>query len=99
MVPADVKVSVVFCARGVEDTTDLVLAAGSTVRDAVEASRLIARHPQLSVETLDVGVWGRSCSLERPLENGDRIELYRPLTMDPKEARRRRAEVRRKRLR
>jgi putative ubiquitin-RnfH superfamily antitoxin RatB of RatAB toxin-antitoxin module len=93
----DVHVSVVYCAPGVEDVSEVALPAGSTVADAVAASGVLARHAQLGERPADVGVWGRSCSLEQALEEGDRVEIYRPLTIDPKEARRVRAEVRRRR--
>jgi len=41
-----------------------------------------------------VGIWGRTVALDAPLAEGDRVEIYRPLRMDPKEARRRRAQRR-----
>jgi hypothetical protein len=39
------------------------------------------------------GVWGEECALDRRLQNGDRVEIYRPLPHDPREARRRRVQV------
>ena len=45
---------------------------------------------------LDVGIWGRRCSLDQLVAEGDRVEIYRPLTIDPMEARRTRATLRRK---
>jgi putative ubiquitin-RnfH superfamily antitoxin RatB of RatAB toxin-antitoxin module len=56
---------------------------GATVRMALAAAGLAARHA--------VGVHGRRTSLDAPLADGDRVEIYRPLRADPKEARRRRA--------
>lgn len=67
----------------------LALAAGSTVADALRASGLLERHA-LAPEALQVGVWGRLQRPGWPLRAGDRIEIYRPLTVDPKEARRQR---------
>ena len=63
----------------------LTLPAGSTVRDAVQASELAAR---LGDQTLDVGLWGRRVGPDAVLQADDRVELYRALTVDPKEARR-----------
>jgi putative ubiquitin-RnfH superfamily antitoxin RatB of RatAB toxin-antitoxin module len=42
---------------------------------------------------LKVGVFGRLVTLSAPLQNGDRVEMYRALTVDPKEARRRRVKI------
>lgn len=68
----------------------LELAAGSTVREAVRASGIAARHPAILADGQPVGIWGRLCGLDDPLRDGDRVELYRGLTVDPKEARRQR---------
>ena len=71
------------------DLTALQLPAGATVAVALQASGVMQRHG-LTVEGLRVGVWGRACTLDQPLRERDRVELYRPLTVDPKEARRQR---------
>ena len=72
--------------RQVKATT-LVLPTGSTVADALRASGWLEAHG-LMLEGLRCGVWGRVQPLDHPLRDGDRIELYRPLIVDPKEARR-----------
>ena len=92
-----VTVTVVYCAPDMEDICEVSLPPGSTVGDAVEMSGVTARHPALRA-TVDAGVWGRRCSLDRVLTAGDRVEIYRPLSIDPKEARRLRADMRRKRI-
>jgi uncharacterized protein len=63
------------------------LPAGSTVCDALEASGWLAQYA-LAREGLRCGVWGRVLPLDHELRDGDRVEIYRPLTVDPKEARR-----------
>jgi uncharacterized protein len=68
----------------------LGVAEGSTVRDAVLASGLALRFPLLDWQAMQPGIWGRAVEWDRPLENLDRIELCRPLTVDPKVARRER---------
>ena len=97
MDPPELHISVVYCAPGCEDVSELKLPAGATVADAVDASGVRRRRPQLAAGALDVGVWGRTAPLTQRLEDGDRVEIYRPLSVDPKEARRVRAEVRRRR--
>lgn len=61
---------------------------GLTVRQAIEHSGLLARFPEIDLEQGKVGVFGRVCRLDKALKPGDRVEIYRPLTIDPKEARR-----------
>jgi putative ubiquitin-RnfH superfamily antitoxin RatB of RatAB toxin-antitoxin module len=73
---------------GCVDAVELTLPAGSTVEDALRASGLAERHPGLDLAPGAVGVWGRAAALGRPLRDRDRVEVYRPLTVDPKEARR-----------
>ncbi|MDE2275801.1 MAG: RnfH family protein [Burkholderiales bacterium] len=84
------RVEVVYCpAPGLTDRVGVQLAAGATVADALRASGLLTRHA-LAAEGLQVGVWSRRRTLQTALREGDRVEIYRPLTVDPKEARRRR---------
>jgi len=69
----------------------LTLPAPATALDAIRASGLFERHPELGLGEPLIGIWGRACALEAVLADGDRVEIYRPLTMDPNEARRLRA--------
>jgi uncharacterized protein len=98
MAPPESRVTVVYCAPGIEDLTELYVPAGATVEQAIHASGVLQRHAALAAgATLEVGIWGCRCEPDHAVEDGDRVELYRPLTLDPKEARRLRAEVRRRR--
>lgn len=67
----------------------LVLPPGATVADALAASRLFGTALPLP-PGLSVGIWGRRQPLETALRDGDRVEVWRALTVDPKEARRQR---------
>lgn len=73
---------------GVVETVALCLPPGTTLGEALAASGLAARHPSLLA--LPAGVWGRVLPPETLLRDRDRVEVYRPLVVDPKEARRRR---------
>lgn len=66
------------------------LPEGATVRDAVLASGWREACGAQDVVDLDVGVWGRRCTLAQAVRDGDRVEIYRPLLVDPKVARRER---------
>ena len=66
----------------------LTLADGSTVGDAIAASSLLASPADFKSQDLVAGIWGRKATLISPLRNLDRVEIYRPLKVDPKVARR-----------
>ncbi len=86
---ASLAVSVAFSpGPGRVDEIALILPAGATVSDAVRASGLQARHPDFELGALPTGVWGTFRGGDHPLEDGDRVELYRPLCVDPMDARR-----------
>lgn len=86
--PAALRVEVLYCpAPGVADRVALQLPQGSCLQDAVDASGLCLRHA-LEAATLKVGIWGRVQPPQTLLRDQDRVELYRPLRVDPKEARR-----------
>lgn len=89
------RVTVAYCAPGVEDFSEVRMPPGASVRDAIEAAQVRARRPELQ-DAIDTGIWGRRCSLDQLLADGDRVEIYRPLIIDPMEGRRARAELRRK---
>lgn len=67
---------------------------GTTVREAIHRSRLLDNYPEIDLETQQVGVFSKPVSLDTPLRPKDRVEIYRPLKVDPKEMRRRRARER-----
>lgn len=91
------KVTVVYARPGAQHVLPADVERGATVADAIAASGLLALEPQLDLRALSVGIWNRSATLDAPLAPDDRVEVYRPLAMDPKEARRLRADVRRHR--
>ena len=86
---ATIRVTVV-CSPAAREVFEhaLSLPGGTTVRGAVQASGLAARYLALDWESLAPGVWGRAVDWERKLCDGDRVELCRPLLVDPKTARR-----------
>ena len=85
------KVEVVYALPAVADAVSVSVPAGATVRDAVLASGVLERHPEINLETQAFGIFGQRAPLDARLSPGDRVEVYRALAIDPKEARRRRA--------
>jgi putative ubiquitin-RnfH superfamily antitoxin RatB of RatAB toxin-antitoxin module len=70
---------------------DVTIPAVSAIQDAIQASDVLQRFPDLDISNLRVGVFGKLKSLDSALHSGDRVEIYRPLQADPMESRRRRA--------
>lgn len=86
-----VKVTVVYSpGPRVVDERAVTLAAGASLKDALLASGMLVDHPGLAQAQPVLGVWGRKAALSQAVEEGDRVEIYRPLTVDPKVARRER---------
>ena len=86
---SSIRVEVVRARRDGVDTVTVQLPAGASVRDALRASGIAA-------EASAVGVFGKRVRPDTPLADGDRVEIYRPLLLDPKERRRQRARKRAK---
>ena len=68
----------------------LELPPGARVQQALEASGLATEFPELDFSRVTAGIWGRKAGPQEPVHEGDRIEVYRPLRVDPKVARRER---------
>ena len=62
----------------------------ATIEQAIKASGIVDLFPEIE-PLIGVGLFGQPCALETPLRGGDRVEIYRPLMIDPREARRARA--------
>jgi putative ubiquitin-RnfH superfamily antitoxin RatB of RatAB toxin-antitoxin module len=86
------EVDVCYALPGVQTLITVNLPAASTVRDAIEASGILGKHPEIDISTLRVGIFGRLEGLETCVSRFDRVEIYRPLIVDPKIARQRRVE-------
>jgi len=67
------------------------LPEGQTVEEAIHASGILKRFDNIDLKKNKVGVFGKTTTLDHVLQDGDRVEVYRPITCDPKEVRRQRA--------
>lgn len=88
---AEIRVEVCYALPDRQFLKALRLPEGSTLRQAVEQSELLREVPELDLESAHVGIYGKLKTLDTVVRDHDRIEVYRPLIADPKEARRRRA--------
>lgn len=83
------RVDVVYAAPAQHFCTSVAWQPGDTVAEVLTRSQVLTQWPD--VHRLPVGIFGRVCEAATPVQPGDRIEFYRPLVDDPKQARRARA--------
>ncbi|TAM94899.1 MAG: RnfH family protein [Rhodanobacteraceae bacterium] len=86
-----IRVSVVYAGPDRAFNVELTLPKGSRVVDAIETSGIRAMLPGIAIRDDRIGIFARKASPDALLSDGDRVEIYRPLKVDPKEARRKRA--------
>ena len=86
-----VIVEVVYALPAAQEVVEVELEQGATVEAALNASGILARHPEIDLKTQRIGVWGRPVTRATEVRDRDRVEIYRALSADPKQARRRRA--------
>ncbi len=88
-----IEVEVVYALSKRQEVVRLRLAEGATVQQAIEASGLLQRHPELVPGKANkIGIYAKLTKMDATLRHCDRVEIYRPLIADPKEVRRKRAE-------
>jgi len=86
------SIEVCYALADVQTVIPVELAPGATVQQAIDASGILARHPEIDLARLKVGVYGKLKPLDTVLADHDRVEIYRPLIVDPKAARQRRVD-------
>ena len=91
MVEEFISIEVAYALPELQTIIALTLPKGTTVQQAIVASKVLELYPDINKTELNVGIFGSACKLENLLKTGDRVEIYRPLHHDPKEARRQRA--------
>ena len=88
-----INVEVIYAHPHHHELIKLVLPEGATVEEAVRASGLLGKHPEIDLDgDSKVGVFAKLARLDTPLRDRDRVEVYRPLVADPKAVRKKRAE-------
>jgi putative ubiquitin-RnfH superfamily antitoxin RatB of RatAB toxin-antitoxin module len=83
-----VNIEVVFALADRQEMILLTVEPGTTVESAIQQSAIADMFPDENLSECQAGIWGRPVDREHVLRDGDRLELYRPLLTDPREARR-----------
>lgn len=86
-----IRVEVIYAVPQKQEIFSLKVLEGSTVRQAIEASGILAKYPEIDLSKNKLGIFAKLTKPDTPLRNRDRVEIYRPLIADPKEVRKLRA--------
>jgi putative ubiquitin-RnfH superfamily antitoxin RatB of RatAB toxin-antitoxin module len=86
-----IAVELVYALPDTQEVVALTVAAGTSVAEAIRLSGIAARYREIDIGDTPVGIHGCIVARDAKLEDGDRVEIYRPIKADPKQARRRRA--------
>ncbi|TNF97680.1 MAG: RnfH family protein [Gammaproteobacteria bacterium] len=93
-----IQVEVAYAEPDRQSLKILEVEQGTTAMSAVEQSGILDEYePLKELDELPLGIFGKKCPADQVLEAGDRVEIYRPLLVDPKEARRLKAEAEKRR--
>ncbi|WAH51808.1 RnfH family protein [Pseudescherichia vulneris] len=90
--PGDIRVEVAYALPEKQYLQRVTLSEGATVEEAINASGLLELRSDIDLAKNKVGIFSRPAKLADAVQDGDRVEIYRPLIADPKELRRKRAE-------
>ena len=90
---AMIRIEVAYARPDMQTILAIAVAPGTTVAEAIEQSAIRDEFPEIVIDSVAVGIFSRKVSMDHVLREGDRIEIYRPLIADPKEARRQRAKT------
>lgn len=91
MVSAKIKIAVAYADLEQQTVLELLVVSDCSVQQAIEQSGILQQFPEINLATQRVGIFSQLVDLADRLQPGDRIEVYRPLMIDPKDARRARA--------
>jgi putative ubiquitin-RnfH superfamily antitoxin RatB of RatAB toxin-antitoxin module len=87
----EINVEVIYALPEKQELISLKLPAGSLLEQALEASGLLQKYPEIDLKQNKFGIFSKLSKLDVALRDKDRVEIYRPLIADPKEVRKRRA--------
>ena len=91
MAEQQITVEIVYARPDEQLLEQLRVPATATVEQVVRQSGFLERFPEIDLAANKFGIFGKLAKLDATLEEGDRVEIYRPLIADPKEARKKRA--------
>ena len=89
--PNEILIEVAYALPQKQIIIPIKVKAGVTAQEAIKASGIIKKFPEIDLNINQIGIFGKLTQLDHVMRERDRIEIYRPLIADPKEIRRQRA--------
>lgn len=89
--PNEITVEVAYALPAEQLIIPIKVEQGTTAEQAIHASGIISKFPEIDLQINKVGIFGKATRLDTVLRHMDRVEIYRPLIADPKEVRKQRA--------
>jgi putative ubiquitin-RnfH superfamily antitoxin RatB of RatAB toxin-antitoxin module len=89
--PETIHIEVAYAKPEEQRVISLTIQIPCTAQQAIEQSGILIFFPEIDLSQNKIGIFSKPCALNIQLREGDRVEIYRPLLVDPKEIRRRRA--------
>lgn len=86
-----IRVEVIYATIEKQQLISLEVKPGSTIEDCINQSGVLTEYPEINLDDAKVGIFSQVKALNHQVNEGDRVEIYRPLIADPKEVRRKRA--------
>ena len=93
MASKTILVKVVYVSNSHQEVASVTLPVNSTVEHAIKQSGILQKCSEIDVSKNAVGIYGKVVQYTKILQDQDRVEIYRPLTINPRRARRKRAEI------
>ena len=87
MAESPVQVCLIYATESVQEIMSFSLSSGSTARDLIDQSGILEKYSEIDLSQQAIGIFSRKVGLDEVLKDGDRLEIYRPLLADPKQAR------------
>lgn len=78
------KIGIAYALPQRQFWVNVELPDGATIQDAIERSGILKQFPEINLEQQKVGIFSKISKLDTVLNEGDRVEIYRPITCDPK---------------
>ena len=88
----EITIEVIYALPAEQNIITIRVNKTCKVKHAIEKSGVLEKYPEIDLDEEKLGIFSKKCTLNDPLHDWDRIEIYRPLIIDPKQARKNRAE-------
>ena len=92
MSPDEIRIEVAYARPNLQKIIELIVPVGTTVAEAIALSHITEHFPEIDLAQNKIGIFSKLTKPDTVLRDRDRVEIYRPLSADPKEVRRKRAE-------